>query len=105
MSSLPQKPPVDSRKVKKLLEKYDPREAYEILAAQIILANERTRDTLPPSRVQAEACKKSESAAMEGSSYPARKKPATGSNNGEKPLCPRKRLPYARTWFGENPQR
>ena len=38
--------------LKKLLEKYDPREAYEILAAQIILANERTRDTLPPSRIQ-----------------------------------------------------
>ncbi len=57
MSSLPQKPPVDSRKVKKLLEKYNPREAYEILAAQIILANERTRDTLPPSRVQTESRK------------------------------------------------
>ena len=57
MSSLPQKPPVDSRKVKKLLEKYSPREAYEILAAQIILANERTRDTLPPSRVQTESRK------------------------------------------------
>src|SRR5437867_7112911 len=57
MSSLPQKPHVDSRKVKKLLEKYSPREAYEILAAQIILANERTRDTLPPSRVQTESRK------------------------------------------------
>ncbi len=43
--------------LKKLLEKYDPREAYEILAAQIILANERTRDTLPPSRVQEESRK------------------------------------------------
>ena len=51
MSSLPQKPLGDPKKVKKLLEKYNPREAYEILAAQIILANERTRDT-PPSRVQ-----------------------------------------------------
>src|SRR6266516_2690364 len=57
MSSLPQKPTVGAKKVKKLLEKYDPREAYEILAAQIILANERTRDTLPPSRVQAESRK------------------------------------------------
>ncbi len=52
MSSLPQKPPVDSRKVKKLLKKYNAREAYDILAARIILANERIRDTLPPSRVQ-----------------------------------------------------
>jgi len=42
---------------------------------------------------------------MEGSSCPARKRPATGSNNGVKPLCPRKRLLYARTWFGENHQR
>ena len=57
MSSLPQKPPVDSRKVKRLLEKYNPREAYEILAAQIILANERTRDNLLPSRVQTESRK------------------------------------------------
>jgi len=37
--------------MKSLLEKHNPREAYEILAAQIILANERTRDA-PPSRVQ-----------------------------------------------------
>ena len=52
MSSLPQKPLADPKKVKKLLEKYNPREAYEILAAQIILANERTQDPVPPSRVQ-----------------------------------------------------
>ena len=38
-----------AKKVKKLLEKYNPREAYEILAAQIILANERTQETLPKS--------------------------------------------------------
>jgi len=56
MSSLPQKPLADPKKVKKLLEKYNPREAYEILAAQIILANERTRDA-PPSRVQKETRK------------------------------------------------
>lgn len=54
MSSLPQKPPIDSRRVKKLLERYDAREAFDILAAQIILANERTRGVLPPSRVQTE---------------------------------------------------
>jgi len=57
MSSLPLKPPAGPKKLKKLLEKYTPREAYKILAAQIILANERTRDTLPPSRVQAESRK------------------------------------------------
>ena len=57
MSSLPQKPLGDPKKVKKLLEKYNPREAYEILAAQIILANERTQETLPQSRVQKEARK------------------------------------------------
>jgi hypothetical protein len=51
LSSLPQKPIGDPKKVKKLLEKYNPREAYEILATQIILANQRTRDA-PPSRVQ-----------------------------------------------------
>jgi hypothetical protein len=51
MSSLPQKPLAGPKKVKKLLEKYNPQEAYEILAAQIILANQRTRDA-PPSRVQ-----------------------------------------------------
>ena len=56
MSSLPQKPLGDPKKVKKLLEKYNPREAYEILAAQIILANERTQD-VPPSRVQKETRK------------------------------------------------
>jgi hypothetical protein len=51
LSSLPQKPIGDPKKVKKLLEKYNPREAYEILATQIILADQRTRDA-PPSRVQ-----------------------------------------------------
>ena len=56
MSSFPQKSPADPRKVKKLLEKYNPREAYEILATQIILANQRTRDA-PPSRVQEETRK------------------------------------------------
>ena len=56
MSSLPQKP-LDHRKIQKLLEKYNPREAYEILAAQIILANERTQEALPPSRVQKETRK------------------------------------------------
>ena len=57
MSSLPQKPLGDPKKVKKLLEKYNPREAYEILAARIILANERTQETLPQSRVQKETRK------------------------------------------------
>jgi len=57
MSSLPLKPPAGPKNLKKLLEKCTAREAYEILAAQIILANERTRDTLPSSRVQAESRK------------------------------------------------
>ena len=57
MSSLPQKPLGDPKKVKKLLEKYNPREAYEILAAQIILANEQTQEALPPSQVQKETRK------------------------------------------------
>src|SRR5437016_12864078 len=57
MSSPPQKPLGDPKKVKKLLEKYNPREAYEILAAQIILANERTQETLPQSRVHKETRK------------------------------------------------
>ena len=52
MSSLPLKPPAGPKNLKKLLEKCTAREAYEILAAQIILANERTRDNLLPSRVQ-----------------------------------------------------
>src|SRR5207244_10866699 len=51
VSSLPQKPTAHLMSIKSLLEKHNPREAYEILAAQIILANERTRDA-PPSRVQ-----------------------------------------------------
>src|SRR5437870_12586209 len=43
--------------IKSLLEKHNPREAYEILAAQIILANERTQESLPQSRVQEETRK------------------------------------------------
>jgi len=57
MSSLPLKPPAGPKKLKKLLEEYTPREAYEIVAAQIILANERIQNSLPPSRVQAESRK------------------------------------------------
>ena len=53
MSSLPQKPTADPKSVKSLLEKHNPREAYEILAAQIILANQRTRNA-PPSQVLTE---------------------------------------------------
>ncbi len=48
----PHKPPIGEKKIKKLSESHTPRETFEILAAQIILANERTRDTLPPSRIQ-----------------------------------------------------
>jgi len=55
-SSLPQKPTADLKSVKSLLEKHNPREAYEILAAQIILANQRTPDA-PPSRVHTESRK------------------------------------------------
>src|SRR5713101_1060329 len=51
MSSLPQKPSTDPRELKKLLETYSAREVFQITAAQIILANERTRDA-PPSWVQ-----------------------------------------------------
>ena len=57
MSALPQKPVEDPKKIQKLLKKYNAREAYDILAARIILANERTRDILPPSRVQTESRK------------------------------------------------
>ena len=57
MSALPQKPVEAPKKIQKLLKKYNAREAYDILAARIILANERTRDTLPPSRVQTESRK------------------------------------------------
>ena len=57
MSALPQKPVEAPKKIQKLLKKYNAREAYDILAARIILANERTGDTLPPSRVQAESRK------------------------------------------------
>jgi hypothetical protein len=53
MSALPQKPPTDPRKIKKLLESHTAREAFEILAARIILANQRMGD-VPPSRVQSE---------------------------------------------------
>ena len=55
MSALPQKPVEAPKKIQKLLKKYNAREAYDILAARIILANERIRDTLPPSRVQTES--------------------------------------------------
>jgi hypothetical protein len=51
MSSFPQKPPANQKQMKRLLEKYNAREAYDKLAARIILANERTR-VAPPSRVQ-----------------------------------------------------
>jgi len=56
MSALPQKPPADPRKIEKLLERHTAREAFEILAARIILANELTQDA-PPSRVQTETRK------------------------------------------------
>jgi hypothetical protein len=56
MSALPQRPPADPRKIKKLLESHTAREAFEILAARIILANHRTHDDLP-SRVQTETQK------------------------------------------------
>jgi len=51
MSSLLKKPSTDPRELKKLLETYNAREVFQIAAARIILANERTRDA-PPSRVQ-----------------------------------------------------
>ena len=51
MSALPQKPIADPKKIEKLLREYSGSEAYDILAARIILANERIRDTSPPSRV------------------------------------------------------
>jgi hypothetical protein len=54
MSALPQRPPVDPETVEKLLESHTAQESFQILAAQIILANQRTRDPLPPSRVQTE---------------------------------------------------
>ena|SRR2546427_11069405 len=53
MSAPPQRSPADPRKIKKLLETHTAREAFEILAARIILANQRTQD-LPSSRVQTE---------------------------------------------------
>jgi hypothetical protein len=57
MSSFPQKPPANQKQMKRLLEKHNAREAYDKLAARIILANERTRDPLLPSRVQTETRK------------------------------------------------
>ena len=58
MSSLPQRSPTDPRKIKKLLERgYTAREAFEILAARIILANQRTQEALSQSRVQTESRK------------------------------------------------
>ncbi len=56
MSSLPQKPSTDPRELKKLLETHSAREVFQIAAARIILANERTQDA-PPSRVQTETQK------------------------------------------------
>src|SRR5260370_7467730 len=56
MSSFPQKPPANQKQMKRLLEKYNAREAYDKLAARIILANERTR-VAPPSRGQTETRK------------------------------------------------
>jgi len=56
MSSLPQKPSTDPRELKKLLETYSAREVFQITAASIILANERTRDD-PPSGVLTESRK------------------------------------------------
>jgi hypothetical protein len=58
MSALPQKPPADPRKIKKLLERgYTAREAFEILAARIILAKQRIPETLSQSRVQTDSPK------------------------------------------------
>src|SRR5713101_4909818 len=57
MSSFPQKPLGNEKQMKRLLEKHNAREAYDKLAARIILANERTRDPLLPSRVQTETRK------------------------------------------------
>ena len=54
MSALPQKPPTDPRKIKKPLESHTAREAFEILAARIILANQQTRE-VPSSRLSASA--------------------------------------------------
>lgn len=51
MSALPQKP-VDPQKIKELLETYNAREAFQILAARIILANDQTMDSAPRSRVE-----------------------------------------------------
>jgi len=56
MSAPPQKSTADHKKIEKLLESHTAREAFEILAAQIILANKGTQDA-PPSRVQEETRK------------------------------------------------
>jgi hypothetical protein len=53
MSALPQKSAADPRKIKKLLESHTAREAFEILAARIILADKRTQEAAQ-SRVQTE---------------------------------------------------
>ncbi len=55
MSAPPQKSAADPKKIAKLLERHTAREAFEILAAQIILANKRTQDS--PSQVQEETRK------------------------------------------------
>ena len=58
MSALPQKSTVDPRKIKRLLERgYTAREAFEILAARIILANQRTQEALSQSQVQPQSRK------------------------------------------------
>jgi hypothetical protein len=53
MSAPPRKSIADPKKIEKLLEGHTAQEAFEILAAQIILANKRTQEA-PPSRVQEE---------------------------------------------------
>ncbi len=55
MSAPPQKSAADPKKIAKLLESHTAREAFEILAAQIILANKQTQDS--PTRVQEETRK------------------------------------------------
>ena len=55
MSAPPQKSTADPKKIQKLLETHTAREAFEILAARIILANKRMEES--PSRVQEETRK------------------------------------------------
>jgi hypothetical protein len=55
MSAPPQKSAADPKKLRKVLESHTAREAFEILAAQIILANKKTQDS--PTRVQEETRK------------------------------------------------